>query len=479
MYIEKVLVVDDELIMRQFISETLIRKNIEVITAENGQKALAILKNNTFDLVFTDMKMPDITGIDLLKKIKENSPNTVVVVITAFASVENAVEAMRLGAYNYLIKPFTPDTIEALLDKIQEHRLLVEENSYLRSQMAPNGSSGPQSFIAQSPSMKAILKDVERVAKSNASIFITGESGTGKEVIASTIHAMSLRADCPFIKVNCAAIPEGLIESEFFGHEKGAFTGAHTKRLGRFELAHKGTLLLDEVTEVPITLQAKLLRVIQEQEFERVGGTRPIKVDVRLISTSNRNIEEAIERKILREDLFYRLNVVPIHIPPLRNRREDIVCLAEYFVEKCCIESHLPIKILAEATKEKLYNYNWPGNVRELANIIERAVVMGQGEEIKPESIYLGTSSEKQAQSSISSGESKKKKEVHLPIGITLKELEKKLIIETLEAQKNNRTKTAQILDISVRTLRNKLKEYQIEDELTESNASSSPSSQQ
>lgn len=479
MYIEKVLVVDDELIMRQFISETLIRKNIEVITAENGQKALAILKNNTFDLVFTDMKMPDITGIDLLKKIKENSPNTVVVVITAFASVENAVEAMRLGAYNYLIKPFTPDTIEALLDKIQEHRLLVEENSYLRSQMAPNGSSGPQSFIAQSPSMKAILKDVERVAKSNASIFITGESGTGKEVIASTIHAMSLRADCPFIKVNCAAIPEGLIESEFFGHEKGAFTGAHTKRLGRFELAHMGTLLLDEVTEVPITLQAKLLRVIQEQEFERVGGSRPIKVDVRLISTSNRNIEEAIERKILREDLFYRLNVVPIHIPPLRNRREDINCLAEYFVEKCCIESHLPIKILTEATKEKLYNYNWPGNVRELANIIERAVVMGLGEEIKPESIYLGTSSEKQAQSSISSGESKKKKEVHLPIGITLKELEKKLIIETLEAQKNNRTKTAQILDISVRTLRNKLKEYQIEDELTESNASPSPSSQQ
>jgi two-component system response regulator AtoC len=479
MYIEKVLVVDDELIMRQFISETLIRKNIEVVTAENGQKALAALKNNTFDLIFTDMKMPDMTGIDLLKKVKELCPNTVVIVITAFASVENAVEAMRLGAYNYLIKPFTPDTIEALLDKIQEHRLLVEENSYLRSQITPNGSASTHSFIAQSPSMKAILQDVERVAKSNASIFITGESGTGKEVVASTIHAMSLRAERPFIKVNCAAIPETLIESEFFGHEKGAFTGAHTKRLGRFELANKGTLLLDEITEVPIMLQAKLLRVIQEQEFERVGGARPVKVDVRLISTSNRNIEEAIERKILREDLFYRLNVVPIHLPPLRNRKEDIICLAEYFIEKCCIESHLPIKTLAESTKEKLYSYHWPGNVRELANIIERAVVMGQGEIIKPESIYLGNAVEKTTPSQASSSESRRRKEAHLPIGITLKELEKKLIIETLEAQKNNRTKTAQILDISVRTLRNKLKEYMIDEENSEGNATESEVTQE
>lgn len=455
MYIEKVLVVDDELMMRQFIAETLTRKNIEVVTAENGQKALAALKHQTFDLIFTDMKMPDMTGIDLLKKAKELSPQTVVVIITAFASVENAVEAMHFGAYNYLIKPFTPDTIEALLNKIQEHRLLIEENSYLRSQIPSHGTSSQHSVIAQSPAMKAILEDVARVAKSNASVFLTGESGTGKEVIASAIHALSLRADRPFIKVNCAAIPETLVESEFFGHEKGAFTNAHAKRLGRFELANHGSLLLDEITEVPILLQAKLLRALQEQEFERIGGTRPVKVDVRILSSSNRNIEEAIERKVLREDLFYRLNVVPIHLPPLRDRKEDILCLAEHFIEKFCTESHTPIKTLAEATKDKLYNYQWPGNVRELANIIERAVVMGPEDIIKPESIYLGTSSE-----------NKKKKEVHLPVGISLKELEKKLIIETLEAQQNNRTKTAQILDISVRTLRNKLKEYLIEEEL-------------
>jgi len=323
MSIEKVLIVDDEALVRNFLVETLKRKHLDVSSAENGLKALALLKEHTYDLVITDMKMPDLTGIDLLHKIKEMSPHTLVVVVTAYGSVENAVEAMRLGAYNYLIKPFSPDTIEAILEKAREHVSLVHENQYLRQQITETNAS--PLVIGESVAIKKIMDDVRQVAQSNASVFINGESGTGKEVIAQAIHFNSPRTKKPFIKVNCAAVPESLVESEFFGHEKGAFTGANAKRLGRFELAHSGTLLLDEVTEIPILLQAKLLRAIQEQEFERIEGTKPVKVDVRLISTSNRDINQAIQNKNLREDLYYRLNVVPIHLPPLRERKEDIM----------------------------------------------------------------------------------------------------------------------------------------------------------
>lgn len=451
MTIEKILIVDDEMIVRNFLAETLRRKGFEIFSAENGTKALALLKENVFDLVITDMNMPDLTGIDVLKKTKELSPSTIVVVITAFGTIENAVEAMRLGAFNYLLKPFSPDTIEALLEKAKEHLSLVEENRYLRQQAAPGGSGRTHHIIGKSLVMKEILDNVSKIAKSNASVFITGESGTGKEVIAHAIHTESLRANFPFIKVNCAAIPETLIESEFFGHERGSFTGAHNKRLGRFELANQGTLLLDEVTEIPIGIQAKLLRAIQEQEFERVGGTKLIKVDTRIISTSNRNIKDALSQKLLREDLYYRLNVVPIHLPPLRERREDIVALSEYFLEKFSIENHKTIdKFFSPQAKAKLMEYGWPGNIRELANVIERAVVMDYGKEILPEHL------------SIEGGSFNKSS---FRVGMTLGELEKKLIIETLEAENNNRTKTAEVLGISIRTLRNKLNEFSIDEE--------------
>lgn len=456
MSIEKILIVDDEMIVRNFLAETLRRKNLDVTTAENGQKAISILKDQSFDLVITDMKMPDITGIDVLRKVKELSPSTIVVVITAFGSIENAVEAMRLGAFNYLIKPFSPDTIEAIIEKAREHLSLVEENHYLRQQVSGGSGESGGAVIGESPIMKKVLENVKMIAQSNASVFITGESGTGKEVIASAIHNSSPRANRPFIKVNCAAIPETLIESEFFGHEKGAFTGANAKRLGRFELANGGTLLLDEVTEIPPLLQAKLLRVIQEQEFERVGGTKPVKVDVRLISTSNRDIKEAIANKVLREDLYYRLNVVPIHLPPLRERREDILPLATYFLEKMCKENHKSGKQFDDAAKQKLQAYAWPGNVRELANIIERAVVMDAGGVITPSSLYIEGGQEALPTSPIPLNNHG----AALPVGITLQELEKRFIIETLQAQNNNRTKTAEVLQISIRTLRNKLQEY-------------------
>ncbi len=402
MTIEKILVIDDEMLMRSFLAETLKRKGFEVVTAENGKTGLAEFKQNSFDMVFTDMKMPDMTGLEVLKKIKELSPAAIVVVATAFGSIDNAVEAMRLGAFNYLIKPFTPDTIEAVVEKAGAHGSLVAENQYLRQQV--HGTNG-SALIAESPAMKKILQDIERVANSHASVFISGESGTGKEVISNLIHHLSPRTQKPYVRVNCAAIPESLVESEFFGHEKGAFTGAANKRQGRFELAHTGTLLLDEITEIPICLQAKLLRAVQEQEFERLGGSKSVKVDIRFLSTSNRNVKEAIQSKHLREDLYYRLNVVPIHLPPLRERFEDILPLADHFLAALCKENHKKEMLFTKSAKEKLQKYQWPGNVRELSNIIERAVVLAAGDKIGPDDLFLEqASSPSQMQIAIPSG---------------------------------------------------------------------------
>lgn len=436
MAIEKILIVDDEKLVRDFLLETLKRKKYEVEAVDSGQKALALLKEKHFDLIITDMKMPGITGMDLLKKIKELYPATLVVIITAYGSIENAVDAMHHGAFNYLIKPFSPDSIEAIIEKAKEQQSLVGENT----PMASHEVKTTLAAIGESPMMKQIFFDAERIAKSNANVLITGESGTGKEVVAELIHLHSNRKEKPFIKVNCAAVPETLIESEFFGHEKGAFTGAQSMHRGRFELAHGGSLLLDEITEVPLGMQAKLLRAIQEQEFERVGGIRPIKVDVRIISTSNRDMKEAIESKKIREDLYYRLNVMLIHLPPLRERVEDILPLAEFFLSKFIQENHKEPMKLAKETKDKLLGYSWPGNVRELANLMERAVVLNTTGTLSPEEIYIA-----------SSANFSSKQE-------TLQELEKQLIIETLQKMDNNRTKAAEKLGISVRTLRNKLK---------------------
>lgn len=441
MSIEKILIVDDEVLMRNFLVEALKRKGLEAVATESGEKALGLLQEQSFDMVITDMKMPGMTGIDVLTKVKEISPRTLVIVVTAFGTIENAVEAMKGGAFHYLIKPFSLESLMANIEKANQHVVLVEENTYLRQQVVnPLGSH----LVAESPVMQKILQEVQYVAKSHASVFINGETGTGKEVIAHLIHYSSPRANQPFIKVNCAAVPDTLVESEFFGHEKGAFTGATNKRLGRFELAHGGSLLLDEVTEIPLALQAKLLRVTQEQEFERVGGSKPIKVDVRLISTSNRDMHEAIASKVLREDLYYRLNVVPIHLPPLRERHEDIIPLAEYFMERTCQENHLDKKKLSAEAKRKLLEYHWPGNVRELANIMERAIVMDRDKVIHSDHLYLDGPGK--------SGMA----------GKTLQELEKQLIVETLQLHKNQTKAAADTLGISVKILRDKLQEYHL-----------------
>jgi len=441
MAIEKILIVDDELLMRNFLMEALKRKGIEAVSAEDGEKAIKLLAEQSFDMVITDLKMSKMTGMDVLRKIKELSPRTLVMIMTAFGSIENAVDAMQAGAFHYLIKPFSLESLMANIEKANQHVALIEENSYLRQQVGSNCSG--RTVIAESPCMKDILHDIRQIAKSNASVLISGETGTGKEVVAQLVHSHSMRANQPFIKVNCAAIPETLVESEFFGHEKGAFTGALNKRVGRFELANGGSLLLDEITEIPPNLQAKLLRVTQEQEFERVGGSKPVKVDVRLISTTNRDLKEAIAKKEFREDLYYRLNVIPIYLKPLRERVEDIVPLANYFIDRMCCESHKEKKSLTQAAQNKLIHYCWPGNVRELANVIERAIVMDQGKTIEAPHLYLDAAP------------------IQLLKGMTLQDLEKQLIVETLQLHQS-RTKVAETLGISLKTLRDKLQEYEI-----------------
>lgn len=448
MKIQTVLVIDDERLMRDFLSETVQRNQMQVTAVENGKKALQALKSSHFDLVITDMKLPDITGLDILRAVQAMPQPPLSLVITAFGTIDNAVEAMKLGAFHYLIKPFSVDTLETLLLKAQQQVDLIEENRYLRgevlNQQIPEGM-----MVAESPIMRKLIEEALVAAGSSASIFITGESGTGKEVMAHLIHHHSPRSQKPFIRVNCAAIPETLIESEFFGHEKGAFTGANQRRAGRFELADGGSLLLDEITEVPGNLQAKLLRVVQEQRFERVGGTLSIEVDVRIISTTNRSPMEAMESKVLREDLYYRLNVIPIHLPPLRKRREDIVPIAEHFLRHFCAENHIELLKLSPEAKKALTRHRWPGNVRELGNYIERAVVLHHGPVIQLEELF--PSGVQEGATGLSTS---------LPIGMTLEEMERHFIIETLREKKENWKSAAAQLGISEKRLRDKLERY-------------------
>ncbi|WP_194844190.1 sigma-54-dependent transcriptional regulator [Candidatus Clavichlamydia salmonicola] len=387
MAIDSVLIIDDEPLMLAFLVEALQRKHYNVFSAKNGREALHFLKSQAFDLVITDMNLPDTTGLDILIKAKKISPSTLFIVITAFGTVENAVAAMKAGASNYLLKPFSVETLEMMLLKTQEHLSLIEENTFLRNQT--DHSSIPEALIAFNPLMKQTLAQAQKIASSHASVFLHGESGTGKEVMAGFIHRSSPRAKHPYIKVNCAAIPETLLESEFFGHEKGAFTGADSKKLGRFELAHKGSLLLDEVTEIPIKLQPKLLRAIQELEFERLGGTKSISVNIRILATSNRNLKQAVEENILRSDLYYRLNVVPLRVPALRERVEDIIPLATSFLKKFCKKNGKKQKTFSPSATNKLLKYPWPGNIRELANVLERCIILTDDEVIEQDALFI------------------------------------------------------------------------------------------
>jgi len=449
MTIEKVLIVDDDTVSTALIQELVHKKPCELFSAASIQEALALIHEHCFDLILCSLHVRGGSGLEVLKHAKAQNPQALVVLMATTFNVESTVEAMQLGAFNYLLKPLTHQTIATLFDRAQQQLDLLQENCSLREEISTQQSRKKHLLIAESSQMQHIMRDVLKIAKSSSSVFISGESGTGKEMIAHAIHSHSHRTLQPFIKVNCAALPAALLESEFFGHEKGSFTGAIQKKLGRFELADKGTLLLDEISEIPLELQSKLLRATQEMEFERVGGIRPIRVDTRLISTSNRCMKEAIEQKLFREDLYYRLNVVPIHIPPLRERPEDILPLAEHFLACLCKDNQKPLKRLTSSARQKLTDYYWPGNIRELANVIERTVVMNSSEVIEAHQLYIDLSCPiKEAPST------------PFPVGVTLAELEKRLIFETLSREHNNRNKTAQVLGISVRTLRNKLHAY-------------------
>jgi len=444
-----ILVVDDEPSMRIALSESLKSCGYKVETSESGADALAKFQKGKFEVVITDMRMPGMGGMEVLRGIKKISSGTPVIVITAYGTVNTAVEAMKEGAADFIMKPFSVDHLESLVKKV-----MAEKDGKGKGGSGHDSKgclSQEKTIITRDEKMLALLKLLKGVSKSKSSILIQGESGTGKELIARYIHWHSDRANMPFVGVNCAAIPGNLLESEMFGHEKGAFTGASRRRLGKFELASGGTLLLDEISEMDIQLQAKLLRVIQESEVDRLGGGVPVPVDVRIIATTNADLKKYVEEKKFRDDLYYRLNVIPVRIPSLRERRGDIVFLCEYFLEKYSRLSGTTTPALSKKVEQMLEGYGWPGNVRELENVVERAVLLSGGETILSEHLYLESEGEKSGQPAL--------KPAALE-DLTLKETEKRLIFETLEKVKGNRTRASEILGVSVRTIRNKLNEY-------------------
>ena len=446
---KQILVVDDDPLFRDFLKEALDRNEYDVDVAENGQQAIQNLEEAEYDLILSDIRMPGLDGIKVLERATKLQPESRVVMITAHATVANAVEAMNKGAYDYLEKGCSLEEIEVRVARALESQELKQENQRLRSELQERYSFG--NMVGKSRQMEEIFELISTVAKSRSTILISGQSGTGKELVARAIHYNSPRKNNPFIKINCAALPPDLIESELFGHEKGAFTGAVKQTRGRFELANGGTLLLDEISEIDPGLQAKLLRVLQEREFERVGSGSPIKVDVRIVATTNRNLLEQIEKGEFREDLYYRLNVIPMAISPLCERKEDLTHLVNHFLEKYNRENDKNITGVNEKAMELFMGYQWPGNVRELENYIERAVVICQENQIGEEHLPLDVLTGRSTTGRLDEG---------LQVGQTVREVEQKLILKTLESCEGNRTTAADMLGISSRTLRNKLHEY-------------------
>lgn len=441
---ERVFIVDDDPSMRTALLETVRRLGYTVQGAADGVEALERIGKFHPWLVLTDLKMPRLNGLELIKELRARAPYATIVLMTAYGTVETAVEAMKFGASEYLLKPFSMDLLERVIGNLKAGR----EEGIAAPSPAQTGDS--RTILTQDPGMIRLLSTVESVAASQATVLIHGESGTGKELLARFIHNRSPRAHRPFVAVNCAALPDGLLESELFGHERGAFTGALIRKIGRFEMAHTGTLLLDEISEMNLSLQAKLLRVLQEREVDRVGGRDPVPVNIRVIATTNRSLYREVEQGRFREDLYYRLNVFPIAVPPLRERVIDIPVLARHFVAQAAMRNGLPQPALSEQTVVHLQRLAWKGNVRELENVMERAVLLaGQGP-IQPD--HCST---------------KHGEEMAAPVGQpqassngSLWEMERELIFKTLARVKDNRTHAAKELGISIRTLRNKLREY-------------------
>ncbi len=444
-----ILIIDDEETMRDSCRQTLSRDGNRIEVAESGSKGLSLLEAESFDLVILDLKMPGLSGMEVLKKIKQNDPEAMVVVITGYATVESAVEAMKRGAYDFIPKPFTPDSLRVIVKRALDRRELALENVLLRDELKADFEPGV--IIGQSKAMKKVEELVQKVGPTDTTVLISGESGTGKELVARAIHRYSGRKDKPFVAVDCGSLVENLFESELFGHTKGSFTGATATKYGRFELANGGTLFFDEIGNISINIQTKLLRVLQEREITKVGGSQVIKVDVRIVAATNKDLQKAVKAGAFREDLFYRLSVVPIALPALCERRDDIPLLANYFLQKYNKKRKKNIKAISDRAMKALVEYDWPGNVRELENAIERAVVLAENDVVSPsELLYYGLSAE--TPSGSDAGKSQR-----------LVDVEKEHIASTLKILNGHRGKTAERLGIDRKTLRLKMKKYGIE----------------
>jgi two-component system, NtrC family, response regulator AtoC len=454
-----ILVVDDESEMRTALSQALSRGGFKVDSAANGTEALVKLKKDSFCLVITDIKMPEMSGMELLGAVKKLSPHTPVVVITAYGSIHNAVEAMQAGAADYLLKPFSFETLVTTVKQIigSSDENGLQQPGKKSTRIPPNAKT----LVTQDPALLDILKLAKNIAASRSTVLVQGESGTGKELFAAYIHQYSGFQDEPYVALNCAALPDTLAESELFGHEKGAFTGAVNRKMGKFELAKHGTVVLDEISEMTLPLQAKLLRVLQEREIDRVGGSQPVPLNARVVAISNVDLKKAVSDGKFREDLYYRINVVPFTIPPLRERKGDIPLLVEHFLEKYAALNNQEVRQISGAAMNQLENCNWKGNIRELENTIERAVLICDGSRLLPEHLILDSADLSDSSPSA----------IPMKAGITVREMEKQLINKTLESVSDNRTRAAELLGISIRTLRNKLREYKEEIHSTQAEA--------
>lgn len=444
---KKILVVDDEMGMQAALKEVLSRMSFDVQTVSSAEEAIDLIQKENFSALISDVRMPDMSGIELLDWIKAKNPRLPVIIMTAYGTIDDAVEAMRKGAGDYILKPFSPKTVQDAVNRVLnapqiDQPIMAKKDNTI--------SFGKKEFISVSASMDKIKKLAQEIADSRATLLIQGESGTGKEVLAKYIHEISGRKDGPFIAINCAALPAGLLESELFGYEKGSFTGADITRKGKFELANGGTILLDEVSEMELSLQAKLLRVLQEHEIFSLGSSKPIKLDIRVIATTNRELKKEVDEKRFREDLYYRLNVIPFVLPPLRERMDDIAVLCEFFIKKHCKLNNRETKKLSSEVIGKIMSMEWKGNVRELENFIERAILLTKGEEIKLADLFLDQNIDDV-------------KNDFIPFtGMSLEDMEKKLIMNTLKMANNNKTKAADMLGVSVRTIRNKINQYSL-----------------
>lgn len=455
---ETILIVEDKESMAQMLKETLKLEGYEVVIAGDGAEGIRRIKDTKIDVILTDLKLPKRDGLEVLKASKEENPLIPVIVMTAFGSIETAVTAMKLGAYDFITKPLDTDHLLMLIKRSLENQRLITENILLKDKLSHQ--FGMPTIIGKSPKMLEVADNIQKVAQAKTSVLLLGESGTGKELFARVIHFLSPRKGHPFIPINCVAIPGELLESELFGHEKGSFTGAVDKKLGKFELADKGTVFLDEIGEMDMSLQSKLLRTLQEGEIERVGGTKPIKVDVRIIAATNKNLDVAVTDKSFREDLYYRLSVFPITIPPLRERREDIPPLVEHFITKYSAEMKIPKKNIAPDVVDILKSYSWKGNVRELENVIERAMILCDGDTIAQEHLRLNPSISQVTASQ------------NIPLDGTLDEVaraalrtaESLRIKKALQDTHGNKSRAAEILKVSYKTLLTKIKEYNLGD---------------